>query len=149
MVTLDSSIAFFIYLTAISSAAAGVTEACKTIIPFLGTDYVAKEDRWEDHNHAARLMNYKRFFNLLISVVAAGIIFGSLGLDPALILAGEESALVKHPWEVGTWMWGIVAVFGAPFWASLLKILEGFKENMTDDEDPPNRPREKVSGQRE
>ncbi len=68
MVTLDSSIAFFVYVTAVSSAAAGVTEAFKSIIPFLSTDYEPKEDCWEDQNHAARLMNYKRFFNLLISV---------------------------------------------------------------------------------
>lgn len=148
MVTLDSSIAFLIYLTAVSSAAAGITEACKSVVPFLATDYEPKEDCWEDHNQAARLMHYKRFFNLLISVVSAGVIFGMLGLDPALILAGSPSAFVENPWQVGTWLWGIVAVFGSPFFASVLKILESFKLN-TSRSLPPNRPRRKVSGPRE
>ncbi|GED70581.1 hypothetical protein BRE01_42830 [Brevibacillus reuszeri] len=148
MVTLDSSIAFLIYITAVSSAAAGVTEACKSIVPFLATDYEAKNDCWEDHNHAARLMHHKRFFNLLISVVAASGIFGMLGLDPALILTGAPSAYVEDSWQVGTWLWGIVAVFGSPFFASLLKILEGFKQSVNNNQ-PPNRPRQKVSGPRE
>ncbi|GEB33109.1 MULTISPECIES: hypothetical protein [Brevibacillus] len=148
MVTLDSSIAFFVYVTAVSSAAAGVTEAFKSIIPFLSTDYEPKEDCWEDQNHAARLMNYKRFFNLLISVLAAGVIFGMLGLDPALILTGAQTAYVEDPWQVGTWLWGIVAVFGSPFFASVLKILEGFKQSVNHNQ-PPNRPRQKVSGPRE
>ena len=148
MVTLDSSIAFFVYVTAVSSAAAGVTEAFKSIIPFLSTDYEPKEDCWEDQNHAARLMNYKRFFNLLISVLAAGAIFGMLGLDPALILTGAQTAYVEDPWQVGTWLWGIVAVFGSPFFASVLKILEGFKQSVNYNQ-PPNRPRQKVSGPRE
>lgn len=148
MVTLDSSIAFLIYITAVSSAAAGVTEACKSVIPFLSTDYEARNDCWEDHNHAARLMHHKRFFNLLISVVAASVIFGMLGLDPALILTGATSAYVENSWQVGTWLWGIVAVFGSPFFASLLKILEGFKQNVSNNQ-PPNRPRQKVSGPRE
>ncbi|MGN7470063.1 hypothetical protein [Brevibacillus sp. SAFN-007a] len=148
MVTLDSSIAFFVYVTAVSSAAAGVTEAFKSVIPFLSTDYEPKEDCLEDHNQAARLMHYKRFFNLLISVVAAGAIFGMLGLDPALILTGADSAYVDNPWEVGTWLWGIIAVFGSPFFASVLKILEGFKQTVNNG-NPPNRPRQKVSGPRE
>ncbi|MGG1661727.1 hypothetical protein [Brevibacillus sp. NRS-1366] len=148
MVSMDSSIAFLIYITAVSSAAAGVTEACKSVIPFLATDYEPKHDCWEDHNHAARLMHHKRFFNLLISVVAAGGIFGVLGLDPALILTGASSAYVENSWQVGTWLWGIVAVFGSPFFASLLKIVEGFKQNMNNNL-PPNRPRQKVSGPRE
>ncbi len=148
MVTLDSSISFLIYITAVSSAAAGVTEAFKSVVPFLATDYEAKENCWEDQYHAARLMHYKRFFNLLISVLAAGVIFGMLGLDPALILTGSESAYVKNSWQLGTWMWGIVAVFGSPFFASLLKILESFKQSV-DNNLPPNRPRRKVSGTRE
>jgi len=148
MVTLDSSISFLIYITAVSSAAAGVTEAFKSVVPFLATDYEAKENCWEDQYRAARLMHYKRFFNLLISVLAAGVIFGMLGLDPALILTGSESAYVKNSWQLGTWMWGIVAVFGSPFFASLLKILESFKQSV-DSNLPPNRPRRKVSGTRE
>lgn len=147
MVSLDSSIAFLIYITAVSSAVAGVTEACKSIVPFLATDYEPKEDCWEDHNEAARFMNYKRFINLLISVVSAGVIFGALGLDPAAILLGATSAYVENPWQVGTWLWGIVAVFGSPFFASLLKILEGFKQQVSNDR-PPNRPRQKVAGPR-
>lgn len=148
MVTLDSSISFLIYITAVSSAAAGVTEAFKSVVPFLATDYEPKEDCWEDHYHAARLMHYKRFLNLVISVLAAGVIFGMLGLDPALILTGSTSANVENPWQVGTWMWGIVAVFGSPFFASVLKILESFKENVNMNQ-PPNRPRRKVSGPRQ
>ncbi|QRG65797.1 hypothetical protein [Brevibacillus choshinensis] len=148
MVNLDSSIAFLIYITAVSSAAAGVTEACKSVIPFLATDYEARNDCWEDHNHAARLNHYKRFFNLLISVVAAGVIFGVMGLDPALILTGAEKVYVEDSWEVGTWLWGIVAVFGSPFFASLLKIVEGFKQSVNNNL-PPNRPRQKVTGPRE
>ncbi|EST52841.1 membrane protein [Brevibacillus panacihumi W25] len=148
MVTLDSSIAFLIYITAVSSAAAGVTEACKSVIPFLTTDYEPQDDCWEDHNEAARFMNYKRFFNLLISVVAAGFIFGAIGLDPAKILLGDEIAYVENPWKVGTWMWGIIAVFGSPFFASILKILEGLKKQVETDR-PPNRPRRKVTGPRD
>jgi hypothetical protein len=148
MVTLDSSIAFLIYLTAVSSAAAGVTEAFKSVVPFLSTDYEPQEDCWEDHNHAARLMHYKRFFNLLISVFAAGVIFGMLGLDPALILTGASSAYVDNSWEVGTWLWGIVAVFGSPLFASLLKIMEGYKQSVHNGH-PPNRPRQKVRGPRD
>ncbi len=147
VVNLDSSIAFLIYVTAVSSAAAGVTEACKSVIPFLATDYEPKEDCWEDVNHAARLNHYKRFFNLLISVVAAGIIFGVMGIDPALILTGAKTAYVEHSWKLGTWIWGIVAVFGSPFFASLLKIVEGYKQSMNSNQ-PPNRPREKVTGPR-
>lgn len=93
-------------------------------------------------------MHYKRFFNLLISVLAAGAIFGMLGLDPALILTGADSAYVENPWQVGTWLWGIIAVFGSPFFASVLKILEGFKQSVNNS-NPPNRPRQKVSGPRE
>ncbi|MEJ8544620.1 hypothetical protein [Brevibacillus borstelensis] len=145
MVTLDSSISFLIYITAVSSAASGVTEAFKSVIPFLATDYEAKEDRLEDHNHAARLTHYKKFVNLLISVVSAGLIFGFLRLDPALILAGAPSAFVENSWQVGTWMWGIVAVFGSPFFASLLKILECWKQSMNGNHFP-NKPRQKVSG---
>jgi hypothetical protein len=147
MADLDSSIAFLIYITAVSSAAAGVTEAIKSVVPFLGTDYEPKDDRLEDHNLAARLTNYKKFFNLLISVVAAGVIFGVLGLDPALILAGAPSAFVDNPWQMGTWMWGIVAVFGSPFFASVLKILEGFKQNLNDN-NLPTKPRRKVTDRR-
>ncbi|CAM5786792.1 MULTISPECIES: hypothetical protein [Brevibacillus] len=145
MVTLDTSISFLIYITAVSSAAAGVTEAVKSVVPFLNTDYEAKEDRLEDHNHAARLSHYKKFLNLLISVVAAGLIFGFLRLDPALILVGAPSAFVENSWQLGTWMWGIVAVFGSPFFASLLKILECWKHNMNGNH-IPNKPRQKVSG---
>lgn len=148
MVSVDSSIAFLIYVTAVSSAAAGVTEACKSVIPFLATDYEPKEDCWEDVNHAARLTHYKRFFNLLISVVSAGVIFGLMGLDPALILTGAEVVYVDDSWEVGTWLWGIVAVFGSPFFASVLKIMESFKQNASHNQ-PPNRPRRKVTGPRE
>lgn len=148
MVSVDSSIAFFIYITAVSSAAAGITEACKSVIPFLATDYEPQSDCWEDVNHAARLMNYKRFFNLLISVVSAGAIFGLMRLDPALILAGAENVYVEDPWKIGTWLWGIVAVFGSPFFASLLKILESFKQSVSTNQ-PPNRPRRKVTGPRE
>jgi hypothetical protein len=81
----------------------------------------------------------------LISVVSAGLIFGLLRLDPALILAGAPSAFVDDPWQVGTWMWGIVAVFGSPFFASVLKILEGLKQNVASN-DNPTKPRQKVSG---
>ncbi len=145
MVSLDSSISFLIYVTAVSSAAAGITEALKSVVPFLGTDYEAEQDRLEDHNMAARLSGYKKFLNLAISVAAAGWIFGLLGLDPALILMGAPSATVEKPWEVGIWVWGIVAVFGSPFFHSLLKILEGLKNNMT--ESPPHpKPKQKVSG---
>ncbi len=147
MADLNSSISFLIYITAVSSAAAGVTEACKSIVPFLGTDYVAEEDRLEDHNLAGRLAHHKKFFNLLISVVAAGIIFGMLGLDPALILMGEEKAYVSDPWNAGIWVWGIVAVFGSPFFHSLLKILEGFRQNIEQNPGYP-KPRQKVSGRK-
>ncbi|MFD2371034.1 hypothetical protein ACFSO0_14020 [Brevibacillus sp. GCM10020057] len=148
MVSLDSSIAFLIYITAVSSAAAGITEACKSVIPFLATDYEPENDCWEDVNHAARLMHYKRFVNLVISVVSAGVIFGVMGLDPALILTGAEKVYVEEPWKVGTWIWGIVAVFASPLFASLLKILEGFKNSVSTNQ-PPNRPRRKVTGPRE
>lgn len=144
MITLDSSIAFMVYVMVVSSAAAGVTEACKSVIPFLACDYIPEEDCLEDHNEAARYTHYKRFFNLLISVVAASLIFGFIGLDPALILTGAASAYVENPWELGTWLWGIIAVFGSPFFASLLKILEGYKQQLTSD-GPPNRPRRKVT----
>jgi len=148
MVSVDSSTAFLIYITAVSSAAAGVTEACKSVIPFLTTDYEPQDDCWEDVNQAARLMHYKRFFNLLISVVSAGVIFGLMGLDPALILTGADNVYVGRSWEVGTWIWGIVAVFGSPFFASVLKILENFKQSASNNQ-PPNRPRRKVTGPRE
>jgi hypothetical protein len=145
MVSLDSSISFLIYITAVSSAAAGVTEAVKSVVPFLATDYEAEQDRLEDHNHAARLTHYKKFCNLTISVLSAGVIFGLLGLDPALILAGAPSAIVDDPWRVGTWIWGIVAVFGSPLFASFLKILEGWKQHVNGD-NFPHKPRQKVSG---
>lgn len=147
MVDLNSSISFLIYITAVSSAAAGVTEACKSIVPFLGTDYVAEEDRLEDHNMAGRMAHYKKFFNLFISVVSAGFIFGVLGLDPALILMGEDSAYVVDPWNAGIWVWGIVAVFGSPFFHSLLKILEGYRQSMEQNPAFP-KPRQKVSGRK-
>lgn len=147
MVNLDSSISFFIYVTAVSSAAAGVTEACKSIVPFLGTDYEAKEDCLEDHNMAGRLTHIKKFFNLIISVVAAGTIFGLLGLDPALILLGAEEVYVTDPWNAGVWVWGIVAVFASPFFHSLLKIVESLRFTMEQNPSLP-KPRQKVSGRR-
>ncbi|NGQ93683.1 hypothetical protein G3578_00680 [Brevibacillus sp. SYP-B805] len=147
MVDLDTSISFLIYVTAVSSAAAGVTEACKSIIPFLATDYEPQEDCLEDHNLAGTLTNYKKFLNLLISVVSAGVIFGVLGLDPALLLIGEPHAYVEDPWNAGIWMWGIVAVFGSPFFHSVLKILEGLRQRMQLNQSPP-KPKQKVSGRR-
>lgn len=130
MVDLDTSISFLIYITAVSSAAAGVTEACKSIIPFLGTDYEADDDCLDNHNLAARLSNYKKFMNLTISTIAAGIIFALIGIDPGKILVGEEQVYVNDPWAEVLWIWGIVAVFGSPFFHSLLKILEGLKQNV-------------------
>lgn len=130
MVNLDSSISFLIYITAVSSAAAGVTEACKSIIPFLGTDYEAEDDDLDNHNMAARLSNYKKFINLTLSTLAAGIIFALIGIDPGLILIGHEQVYVQDSWGVGLWIWGIVAVFGSPFFHSLLKILEGLKQTV-------------------
>jgi hypothetical protein len=147
MVDLNTSISFLIYVTAVSSAAAGVTEVCKSVIPFLATDYEAKEDCLEDHNLAGQLTNYKKLINLLISVIAAGLIFGLLGLDPALILIGEPKAYVEDPWNAGIWIWGIVAVFGSPFFHSVLKILEGFRQNMQQAPSVP-KPRQKVSPRR-
>jgi len=147
MVDLNSSISFLIYVTAVSSAAAGVTEACKSIVPFLGTDYVAEEDCMEDHNMAGRLAHYKKFINMLISVLSAGFIFGILGLDPALILMGKEEAYVADPWNAGIWVWGIIAVFASPLFHSLLKILEGLRANMELNPSMP-KPRQKVSGRK-
>lgn len=136
-----------IYVTAVSSAAAGVTEACKSIVPFLGTDYVADEDCLADHNWAGQLTHYKKFVNLFISVFAAGIIFGLLGIDPALILMGAEQAYVLDPWNAGIWVWGIVAVFASPFFHSLLKIMEGIRQNV--EQNPTwTKPKQKVSGRK-
>lgn len=146
MVDLNSSISFLIYITAVSSAAAGVTEAFKSVVPFLATDYEAHEDCLEDHNLAARLSGYKRFFNLSLSVLAAGVIFSLLGLDPALILAGEPVAYVSDPWSAKVWVWGIVAVFGSPFFHSLLKILEGIRQNI--DANPTPKAKQRVKGPR-
>lgn len=145
MVDLNSSISFLIYITAVSSAAAGVTEAIKSVVPFLATDYEAHEDCLEDHNEAARLSGYKKFFNLTLSVVSASMIFSFLGLDPALILAGEPVAYVTDPWHTKVWIWGIVAVFGSPFFHSLLKILEGIKQNIDTNSTTP-KAKQKVKG---
>jgi hypothetical protein len=145
VVNLDSSISFLLYVTTVSSAAAGITEAVKSMVPFLAADYEAKEDRLEDHNEAARLCRLKKVINLLISVVAASLIFSLLHLDPALILAGEPSAYVENPWRMQIWVWGILAVFGSPFFHSLLKILEGLRQTMNTNTPPPKEKR-KVSG---
>lgn len=137
----------FVYVTAVSSAAAGVTEAFKSIIPFLSTDYEPKEDCWEDQNEAARLMHYKRFFNLLISVLrrrdfwharpGPGADFDRSGFGlRGKSMAGRNMA-VGHYRRVRF-----------PVFASVLKILEGFKQSVNNS-NPPNRPRQKVSGPRE
>lgn len=132
MVNLDSSISFLLYITAVSSAAAGVTEAFKSIVPFMGTDYVPEDEDMESHNMAARLTSYKRFLNLVISTVSAGAIFALIGIDPGLILVGAQQVYVENSWEVGIWVWGIVAVFGSPFFHSVLKIMEGLKQSIND-----------------
>ncbi|MGD8189991.1 hypothetical protein ACQCN2_08415 [Brevibacillus ginsengisoli] len=141
MVNLDSSISFLLYITAVSSAAAGVTEAFKSIIPFMGTDYIPEDEDFESHNMAARLTSYKRFLNLVISTISAGVIFALIGIDPGLILIGAQKVYVEHSWEVGVWVWGIVAVFGSPFFHSLLKIMEGLKQSVND---VSFKPRQKV-----
>ncbi len=130
MVDLNSSISFLVYITAVSSAAAGVTEAFKTIVPFLGTDYEAADSSLDNHNKAAWLNHYKKFLNILLSTVSAGVIIGLTKIDPGLILAGADRIYVENSWEEGIWVWGIVAVFGSPFFHSLLKILEGYKQTM-------------------
>jgi len=146
MVTMDSSISFLIYITAVSSAAAGITELVKSLVPFLGTDYEAANDCLEDHNAAGRLHQWKKVINVVLSAVSASIIFGLLGLDPAKILAGEAVVNVEDPWQVGIWVWGVVAIFAAPFFHSVLKILEGLKQSMSENIAP--KPKRKVSGRK-
>ncbi|MGE5703771.1 MAG: hypothetical protein ACM32O_14690 [Clostridia bacterium] len=148
MVTLDSSISFFIYIAAVSSAAAGITEAVKTIVPFLAVDYQPQDaDRHEDHHLAGRLTNYKKFINLAVSVGAASVIFAMLGLDPAKILTQSGNAAVDQPWCMDIMAWGVVAVFGSPFFHSVLKILEGIRQNMDTNSNTP-KPVQKVSGKK-
>lgn len=146
MVSVDSSVAFLAYMTLVSSSAAGVTELVKSVVPFLGTDYEAARDCPEDHYQAGRLSMYKKFCNLAISCASAGVIFGVLGLDPARILAGASDVEAADPWRERIWVWGIVAVFGSPFFHSLWKILEGVKENVNGS--PAGKPRQKVSGRK-
>ncbi|MGO0062093.1 hypothetical protein ACTID9_19010 [Brevibacillus fluminis] len=145
MVTLDSSISFLIYITAVSSAAAGITEAVKSVVPFLSVDYEPHDDeKQEDHHLAGRLTNYKKFTNLSVSVCSASVIFALLGLDPAKILTQSGSAAVDSPWSLDIMAWGIVAVFGSPFFHSILKILEGLRMNMDNNTFTP-KPVQKVS----
>ncbi|XOS92494.1 hypothetical protein ACLMAB_01025 [Brevibacillus laterosporus] len=101
MVTLDSTISFLIYITAVSSAAAGVTEIAKSAIPFLTYDYVPDNDSYEAHCKAGKKQHLKKLFNLVFSVLAAGCIFAELGLDPAQILMGTNTAYVADAWGRG------------------------------------------------
>ncbi|WP_139489989.1 hypothetical protein [Brevibacillus dissolubilis] len=142
MVTMDSSIAFLIYITAVSSAAAGVTEAMKSAVPFLAHDYVPKNDSIEAQNLALKFTQLKKFLNLVISVIAAGILFAIIGIDPAAILTQNQQISLMNQWGMGVWAWGLVAVFGSPMFHSLLKIIQGFQETMSDK--LPGKPTKKV-----
>ncbi|QOS99496.1 hypothetical protein JNUCC42_01545 [Brevibacterium sp. JNUCC-42] len=144
MVTLDSTISFLIYITAVSSAAAGVTEIAKSVIPFLAYDYVPDNDSCEAHYEAGKRQQLKKLFNLVFSVLAAGCIFAELGLDPAQILMGTKTAYVVDAWGARIWTWGIVAVFGSPLFHSILKILQGYQQTVSNN--LPPKPTQKISG---
>ncbi|WP_232698354.1 hypothetical protein [Brevibacillus daliensis] len=144
MVTLESTVSFLIYITAVSSAAAGVTEIAKSVVPFMGWDYEPADNSHEAITRANRKEQLKKAFNLLFSAIAAGFIFAQLKLDPALILMGQELAYVENAWSSQVWVWGIVAVFGSPMLHSLLKILQGYQEVVSNN--APPKPKRKISG---
>ncbi|WP_094699555.1 hypothetical protein [Brevibacillus laterosporus] len=144
MVTLDSTISFLIYITAVSSAAAGVTEIAKSAIPFLTYDYVPDNESYEAHCKAGKKQHLKKLFNLVFSVLAAGCIFAELGLDPAQILMGTNTAYVADAWGARIWTWGIVAVFGSPLFHSILKILQGYQQTVSSH--LPPKPKQKIDG---